>query len=91
MSFIVAQIVFWIAAGCCLVAQVALLLSAIRSPMSGSPDTAAVVMPRRSIEIAWTIVPAIALARVLLFTWRAMHPTMGGAMQMPVGHHMIEE
>lgn len=91
MSPTVAQIVFWIAAGCCLVAQISLVLSAIRSPMSGSPDTAAVVMPRRSIEIAWTLVPAIALAMVLLFTWRAMHQVIGGEMRMPAGHRMIEE
>jgi heme/copper-type cytochrome/quinol oxidase subunit 2 len=91
MSPTVAQIVFWIAAGCCLVAQVALVRSAIRSPMSGSPDTAAVVMPRRSSEIAWTIVPAIALTLVLLFTWRAMHPVRGNEMRMPAGHRMIEE
>ena len=91
MSPTVAEIVFWIAAACCLVAQIALVQSAIRSPMSGSPDTAAVVMPRRSIEIAWTIVPAIALVLVLAFTWRAMHPPASPGMQMPAGHRMIEE
>jgi heme/copper-type cytochrome/quinol oxidase subunit 2 len=91
MSPTVAQIVFWIAAACCFVAQIALVRSAIRSPMSGSPDTAAVVMPRRSIEIAWTIVPAIALALVLMFTWRAMRPVTRNEMHMPAGHRMIEE
>jgi heme/copper-type cytochrome/quinol oxidase subunit 2 len=59
--------------------------------MSGSPDTAAVVMPRRSIEIVWTIVPAIALVLVLMFTWRAMHPPASHEMPMPAGHRMIEE
>ena len=91
MSSTAAQIVFWIAAACCLVAQIAVVQSAIRSPMSGSPDSAAVVMPRRSREIAWTIVPAIALALVLAFTWRAMHPPANHEMHMPVGHRMIEE
>jgi heme/copper-type cytochrome/quinol oxidase subunit 2 len=91
MSPTVAEIVFWIAAACCLVAQIALVHSAIRSPMSGSADTAAVVMPRRSKEIAWTIVPAIALVLVLVLTWRAMHQSAGHPMQMPAGPRMIEE
>ena len=89
MSPTLAQIVFWIAAGCCLVAQIALVHSAIRSPMSGSPDAAAVVMPRRSREIAWTIVPAIALALLLVFTWRAMHPAASREMPMPPGQRMM--
>jgi hypothetical protein len=59
--------------------------------MSGSPDTAAVVMPRRSIEIAWTIVPAIALVLALMFTWRAMRSVTRNEMRMPPGHRMIEE
>jgi hypothetical protein len=91
MSPIVAQIVFWTAAACCFLAQVALVQSAVRSPMAGSRDTAAVVMPRRSSEIAWSIVPAIALALVLAFTWRAMHPTVRHEMHLPAGHRMIEE
>jgi heme/copper-type cytochrome/quinol oxidase subunit 2 len=92
MSPTIAQMIFWVAAGCCLVAQIALVSSAIRSPMPGSPDNA-VVMPRRSIEIAWTIVPTIALALVLIFTWRAMHPPVRShdVQNMPAGHRMIEE
>jgi heme/copper-type cytochrome/quinol oxidase subunit 2 len=30
--------------------------------------------PRALTEFAWTVLPAIALAVVLVFTWRAMHP-----------------
>jgi heme/copper-type cytochrome/quinol oxidase subunit 2 len=26
------------------------------------------------MEVAWTVVPALMLALVLLFTWRALHP-----------------
>lgn len=92
MSPTIARVIFWIAAGCCLVAQIALIRSAIRAPMPGSPDTS-VIMPRRSIEIAWTIVPAIALALLLVVTWRAMHPpvTSHDMQNMPAGHRMIEE
>ena len=91
MSPAVAAAVFWIAAACCLVAQIAVIRSAVRAPMPGSPN-GAVAMPRRSIEIAWTIVPAIVLALVLMATWRAMHqPAPGPIMIMPSGHPMIEK
>jgi len=92
MSPAFAEVVFWVAAASCAIAQIALLLSAIRSPMAGSPDNP-VLMPRRSKEIAWTVVPAIALALLFASTWRAMHPpTMMNEMpNMPAGHRMIEE
>ena len=61
---------FWAAAACCLVAQVALILSAIRAPMTGSAEPERVQMPSRASEIAWTVVPAVALAVLLVFTWR---------------------
>jgi heme/copper-type cytochrome/quinol oxidase subunit 2 len=28
----------------------------------------------KAIEVAWTVLPALMLALVLVFTWRAMHP-----------------
>lgn len=74
MSPALANAIFWIAAAGCAVAQVALIVSSIRSPMSAPSESSAVPLPRRSTEIAWTIVPAIALALLLFFTWRAMHP-----------------
>ena len=81
---------FWVAATCCLVAQFALIVSAVRSPMDGSAESAGVAMPRRSGEIAWTIVPAIGLAVLLVFTWRAVHPR-AMTNDMPAGHQMIDE
>jgi heme/copper-type cytochrome/quinol oxidase subunit 2 len=91
MSPAVGAAVFWIAAACCLVAQIAVIRSAVRAPMPGSPN-AAVTMPRRSIEIAWTIIPAIVLMLVLISTWRAMHPAAPGPiMIMPNGHPMLEK
>lgn len=86
----IANAIFWVAAASCVVAQIALIVSAIRSPMPGSADTAAMPMPRRATEIAWTIVPAIGLAVLLVFTWRAMHPSVM-AQDMPASHRMIEE
>ena len=35
------------------------------------PDGSA--SPSKPIEVAWTVVPALMLALVLLFTWRALH------------------
>lgn len=88
MSPAVGAAVFWIAATCCLVAQVAVIRSAIRAPMPGSANVA-VAMPRRSMEIFWTIVPAIVLAIMLVATWRTMHqPAMSPIMIMPDGHPM---
>jgi heme/copper-type cytochrome/quinol oxidase subunit 2 len=56
--------------------------------MRGSVESASIAMPRRATEIVWTIVPAIGLAVLLFFTWRAIdsrsvaadpHAAHGGA------------
>ena len=83
------SVLFWIAAATCAVAQVALIVSAIRAPMAGSPESASMRMPRRTGEIAWTIVPAIGLAVLLVFTWRATHRP--AAADPHAGHQMINE
>jgi heme/copper-type cytochrome/quinol oxidase subunit 2 len=72
MSFPLADAIFWIAVACCSVAQLAIIRSAIVSPArvaGGAPTSAA----RRAAEIAWAVIPGVALAAVLVFTWRAMH------------------
>ena len=90
MSPSVATAMFWLAATCCVAAQFALVVSSVRSPMSGSADSADLSMPRRSGEIAWTIIPAIGLAVLLVFTWRAMH-TPAMTPDMPAAHRMIDQ
>jgi heme/copper-type cytochrome/quinol oxidase subunit 2 len=80
---------FWISVACCAIAQVALILSAIRAPMAGSPQSASMRMPSRANEVAWTIIPAIGLAVLLVFTWRATHRPV--APDPHAGHHMIDE
>jgi heme/copper-type cytochrome/quinol oxidase subunit 2 len=80
---------FWVSAVVCAVAQVALVLSAIRAPMAGSPESASMRMPRRASEIAWTIVPAIGLAVLLVFTWRATHRPVTA--DPHAGHQVINE
>jgi heme/copper-type cytochrome/quinol oxidase subunit 2 len=86
-----ADLIFWSAAVCCIVAQVAVVRSAIRSPMAAALD-ANVTMPRRSTEVAWTIIPGIVLALLLVATWRAIHaaPTMPGMTDMAASHRMID-
>jgi len=68
-----ADALFWIAVASCVVAQVAIVRSVLR--MRGATTSAAVPRPRFAIEIAWVIIPALALAALLVGTWRTMHPT----------------
>ena len=78
MPFSLADAIFWIAVACCVVAQLAIVRSAIVSPArvaDGHPASAA----RRASEIAWAVIPGIALAVVLVFTWRAIHAAPGSA------------
>ena len=70
-----ARVVFWIAVACCAVAQAAIVRAALRPP-GGGGETAAggtvVPRPSRASELAWTLVPAVALCAVLAVTWRAL-------------------
>ena len=73
-----ADAIFWIAAVSCLIAQGAIL----RSVLAARTARAAVAdapRPRHAVEIAWAVVPAVALALVLLATWRTLHPTPAAA------------
>ena len=67
-----ADVLFWVAAACCIVAHVAILRSVLRSrrQTAANPD---VPRSRQSVEIVWAIVPALVLAVVLAATWRSMH------------------
>lgn len=70
-----ADAIFWVAVACCSIAQLAILRSAVVSPAQRASVSggAAPSGARRAAEIAWAVIPGIALAAVLLFTWRAMH------------------
>jgi heme/copper-type cytochrome/quinol oxidase subunit 2 len=61
LSPAVATILFWAAALVCGVAHGAIVASIVRST------------PRKRLEIAWAVIPALALAAVLAMTWRGMH------------------
>jgi heme/copper-type cytochrome/quinol oxidase subunit 2 len=75
MSFRFVDAIFWIAVGCCAIAQSAILHSVLRvSRARRSSGQASASQPRssRAIEIAWAVMPGIALVFVLIYTWRAM-------------------
>lgn len=63
--------IFWLAATCCALAQAAIIRSALRA-RAQRPDGSEA--PSKPIEVAWTVVPAVVLALVLVLTWRALHP-----------------
>lgn len=60
---------FWLAVVCCVVAQIEILRSALKTP---SASDSSVPAPARWSEVLWTLVPAIGLAVVLVFTWHAV-------------------
>ena len=67
----IATVLFWTSVACCLVAQVLIVRSvlAARALPAVRPD---LPRARGSVEVMWAVVPAVALAVVLFFTWRAI-------------------
>jgi heme/copper-type cytochrome/quinol oxidase subunit 2 len=72
MSFRLADAIFWVAVACCSIAQLAILRSVIISPIRANRETPP-TPARRAAEVAWAVLPGVALAVVLVFTWRTMH------------------
>ena len=68
------DILFWIAVVCCVIAQVAIARSTLGARARSVVPRPGVPRPRRAIEIAWTVLPAVGLALALIMTWRAIHP-----------------
>jgi len=69
---------FWIAAACCVVAELAILRSLLfgsardAERRSAAAGTRAPSRSPRPVEIAWALLPAIGLIFVLYLTWRAL-------------------
>ena len=73
MSFHLADAIFWVAVACCSIAQLAILRSVVISP-ARVPEAAGSTSPaRRLSEVAWAVLPGVALAALFVFTWHAMH------------------
>ena len=93
MSASLAGVMFWLSVASCVVAEVAIIRATLR--VSGaSPTEASTVLPhpRRWLEIVWVVLPAIALAALLLSTARAIFvphadahvfPPIAGALPSP--------
>jgi hypothetical protein len=87
-----AETIFWIAAAACLVAEIAILRSTFVAQRAKRSEL--VPASSRSGELAWAVIPALALCAVLLATWQRIearathmqmmdHSGMDHSMQMP--------
>jgi heme/copper-type cytochrome/quinol oxidase subunit 2 len=65
-----AETIFWIAVVACAVAQVAILRSTFAAGRANKSEL--VPASSRSGEIAWAIIPALALSAVLVVTWQGI-------------------
>ncbi len=68
---------FWVAVACCILAQIAITAAAARQPHPADSERE-VPMPERATEVAWSLIPAIMLALVLLLTWNAIRLSDAG-------------
>ena len=73
MSIVFADAIFWVAVVCCIIAQLAILRSILATPASSATRSARALGTRRIVEAAWAVLPGVALAVVLCFTWAAIH------------------
>jgi heme/copper-type cytochrome/quinol oxidase subunit 2 len=62
---------FWTSVACCTIAQFFIIRSVLGSRHAPEP-VANVPKSRDAVEVMWAIVPAVVLAVLLFFTWRAM-------------------
>jgi heme/copper-type cytochrome/quinol oxidase subunit 2 len=63
-----AETIFWIAAAACAIAEVAILRSTFAARYANKSEL--VPASPRSSELAWAIIPALALSAVLVATWQ---------------------
>jgi hypothetical protein len=84
-----AEIVFWIAAAACVIAELAILRSTFSARGANKSELVPSASPRG--ELAWAIIPALALGVVLTATWRrieARDPHMGTMEHSGMQHSM---
>jgi heme/copper-type cytochrome/quinol oxidase subunit 2 len=80
MRFSFADGLFWTSVACCALAQLLILRSVGGSRHIPTADpTSHLPRQRAGVELLWAIVPALALAVLLLFTWRAVRASTGGS------------
>ena len=62
---------FWVSVACCVVAQLFIVRSVLGARHVPNP-AAHLPRARASVELLWSIAPAVALVVLLVFTWRAV-------------------
>ena len=71
MSLSLSSLLFWSSAACCLIAQALIVRSVLR--VQALPQSRPELPRSRSgVELFWALVPAVALAVLFFFTWRAI-------------------
>ena len=65
---------FWLSVACCAIAQFFIIRS-VRGTRHVPEPTANVPRARAGMELTWAVLPAVGLAVLLLFTWRAIRAT----------------
>lgn len=73
MRLILTDGLFWLSVACCAIAQFYIIRS-VRGTRHVPEPAATVPRSRDAVELVWAVLPAIGLAVLLIFTWRAMHP-----------------
>jgi heme/copper-type cytochrome/quinol oxidase subunit 2 len=71
MRLSLATSLFWTSVACCLIAQTLIVRSVLGARHLPAPDPA-LPRARAGVELLWAVAPAVALAALLLFTWRAI-------------------
>jgi hypothetical protein len=84
MSASLAGALFWLSVASCVVAEVAIISATLRLSRASATDTGAVLPhPRRWLEIVWVVLPALALAALLVGTGRAIFAPSADAHVFP--------
>lgn len=94
MNASLAALLFWISVVVCTIAELAIVAATARaSRRSAAADAASTLdlpqvdgarplpRPRRWLELFYVAAPAVALAVLFVFTWRAMHVADAGSHQ----------
>ena len=71
MSHSLAAGLFWFSVACCAIAQFFIIRSVLGSHHVPEPS-AHMPKSRDAVELMWAVLPAIGLAILLYFTWRAV-------------------
>jgi heme/copper-type cytochrome/quinol oxidase subunit 2 len=79
-----AETIFWIAALACVVAEAAILRSSFAAPHHENPTL--VPTASRTGELLWAVLPAVALAVLLFFTWQRVDARSAHAGVMDHSH-----